>query len=185
VFATGAAFVATWSLGGFYQAFAPPLAAEHLGTANALAAATIFASVMILNPVGAPIAGRLAATTSLRGGMALFMAALLGIVLSLHAGAIVPFIAASLMVGLAQGWASTGAIRALLARAQAGGRAGLLSTLYLIGYSGAAIPGMIARELTGTMNLFEIAVAYAALGFFASVVAIVAVPATSRAARNS
>jgi MFS family permease len=185
VLATGAAFVATWSLGGFYQAFAPPLAAEHLGTANALTAATIFASVMVLNPVGAPVSGRLSAVTSLRGGMALFMTALIGIVLSLHAEAVMAFIAASLLVGLAQGLASTGAIRALLARAQPGERAGLLSTLYLIGYSGAAIPAMVARELTGTMNLFEIALAYAALGFFAALVAILAVPRTSRDIRNS
>jgi MFS family permease len=183
--ATGAAFVATWSLGGFYQAFAPSLAAEHLGTANALTAAAMFASVMVLNPVGGPLSGRLRATTSLQSGMALFIAALLGIVLSLHAGTLLPFIAASLVVGLAQGLASTGAIRALLARAQPGERAGVLSTLYLIGYSAAAVPAMIARELTGTMNLFEIALGYAALGFFAAIVAILALRQPPGAVLNS
>jgi MFS family permease len=185
VFATGAAFVATWSLGGFYQAFAPPLAAEHLGTANALTAATIFASVMVLNPLGAPLSGRLSAVTSLRAGMMLFMAALSGITLSLHAESVLPFIGASLVVGLAQGMALTGAIRALLARTQAGERAGLLSTLYLIGYCAAAIPAMIAREFTGTMNLSQIALGYAALGFLAALVAILAVPPPSPAVRNS
>jgi hypothetical protein len=49
-----------------------------------------------------------------------FVFALVGIVLSLRAGAIVPFIAASLVVGLAQGAASTAGIRALLAGTRTG-----------------------------------------------------------------
>ena len=44
--AAGAASVATWSLGGFYQAFGPSVAAEHLGTTNPLVAAAVFASVI-------------------------------------------------------------------------------------------------------------------------------------------
>src|SRR5918994_565103 len=55
VLAAGAAFVATWSLGGFYQAFGPSVVAEYLGTMNPLIAAAVFASVMVLNPLGAPV----------------------------------------------------------------------------------------------------------------------------------
>lgn len=172
--AAGAAFVATWSLGGFYQAFGPSLAAEHLGTANPLVAAAVFSSVMVLNPVGAPLSGRLPPATALRAGMTLFVLALVGIVASLQAGAIVPFIAASLVVGVAQGAASTGGIRALLADVRPGERAGLLSTIYLVSYSGAAIPGMVAGELTTTFDLYRIAVGYAALGIAASIVAVLA-----------
>ena len=151
--AAGAASVATWSLGGFYQAFGPSVAAEQLGTTNPLVAAAVFASVMVLNPLGGPLSGRLAPTTGLRAGMTLFVLALGGILVSLHAGAIVPFIAASLVVGVAQGAASTGGMRALLTAAQPEERAGLLSTIYLISYSGAAIPGMIAGKLTSTFDL--------------------------------
>ena len=171
VLAAGAASVATWSLGGFFQAFGPSVVAEHLGTTSPLVAAAAFASVMVLNPVGGPLAGRLAPATALQSGMAVFVLALVGIIVSLHAGAIVPFIAASLVVGVAQGAASTGGIRALLDHAKQGERAGLLSTLYLISYSGAAVPSMIAGELTGTLDLFKIALGYAALGITASAVA--------------
>jgi len=174
VLAAGAAFVATWSLGGFYQAFGPSVVAENLGSASPLVAAAVFASVMVLNPLGGPLAGRLPPATGLRAGMALFVLALIGIVASLYAGAILPFIIASLIVGIAQGAASTGGIRALLAHAQPEERAGLLSTIYLISYSGAAIPGIIAGELTSTLDLFQIALGYAALGIIASSVAIIA-----------
>ena len=66
--AAGAASVATWSLGGFYQAFGPSVAAEHLGTTNPLVAAAVFASVMVLNPVGGPLSGRLRARDRPAGG---------------------------------------------------------------------------------------------------------------------
>ena len=129
---------------------------------------------MVLNPVGGPLSGRLAQAPGLRAGMTLFVLALVGIMVSLQAGAIVPFIAASLVVGVAQGAASTSGIRALLTDAQQGERAGLLSTIYLISYSGAAIPGMIAGRLASTFDLFQIAVGYAALGIVASIVAMLA-----------
>jgi hypothetical protein len=86
----------------------------------------------------------------------------------------VPFIAASLVVGLAQGAASTAGIRALLAGARAEERAGLLATIYLVSYSGAAVPGIVAGKLTRTFDLFHIAVGYAVLGAVAAVVAMIA-----------
>lgn len=174
VLAAGAASVATWSLGGFYQAFGPSVVADHLGTTNPLVSAAVFASVMVLNPLGAPLAGRLLPATALRAGMAGFVLALVGIMASLYAGATVPFIAASLVVGVAQGAASTGGLRALLAHAQQEERAGLLSTIYLVAYSGAAIPVMIAGGLTNTFDLSEIALGYAVLGLLASIVAVLA-----------
>jgi MFS family permease len=175
LFAAGAAFVATWSLGGFYQAFGPLVVAEHLGTTNPLVAATMFASVMVLNPVGGPAVGRLAPAMALRLGMSLFVVALVGIVASLRSGAIVPLIGASLVVGIAQGAASTAGIRALLAGAQPEERAGLLATIYLVSYGGAAVPGIVAGRLARTLDLFPIAIGYAVLGVLASTVAMLAV----------
>src|SRR4051794_25896755 len=175
VLAAGAAFVATWSLGGFYQAFGPSVTAEYLRTTNPLVAAAVFSSVMVLNPIGGPLSGRLSPAVAVRTGMIAFVLAVVGIVASLQAGAIVPFIAASLVVGVAQGAASTGGIRALLADVGQQERAALLSTIYLISYSGAAIPGMIAGRLTNRFELFQIALGYATLGIGAAVLAMLSV----------
>jgi MFS family permease len=117
--------------------------------------------------------------------MIAFVLAVVGIVASLQAGAIVPFIAASLVVGVAQGAASTGGIRALLADVGQQERAGLLSTIYLISYSGAAIPGMIAGKLTNRFDLFQIALGYAALGIVASALAMLVVRNPVHARRAS
>jgi DHA1 family bicyclomycin/chloramphenicol resistance-like MFS transporter len=50
----------------------------------------------------------------------------------------------------------------------------LLATVYLISYSGAAIPGLIAGRLTPTFTLIEIAAGYAALAVAACAVTVVA-----------
>ncbi len=179
--AAGAGLVATWSLGGFYQAFGPSVVAEYLGTPSPLMAAAVFSSFMVLSPVGGPLAGRLSPSIGLRLGMIAFVLALGGIVLSMHVGRVVPFIGATLLAGMANGAASTAAIRALLARTAPKGRAGLLSTIYLISYSGAALPAIIAGKLAATWTLFHIALAYAALGLVGAVVALLAsrVPQTA------
>lgn len=172
--ATGAGFAAIWSLGGFYQAFGPSIVAEYLGTSNPIVTAASFSAVMVLAPLGGPLGARLTPTAGLRAGLLIFMATLVGIIISLRSHNIAWFLPATLTVGLAQGIASTGGLRALLSNAQAEETPGLLSTLYLIGYSGAAIPTLVAGELTKTFSLLQIAIGYAALGTAASVIAIVA-----------
>ena len=172
--AAGAVFVATWSFGSFYQSFGPAATAQWLGTTNPLVNAVVFSSVMVLGPVGGPLTGRLAPAIGLRLAMVLFMLAVIGAVASLAHGAVLPFIAASLVAGFAQGAASTSGIRALLAGTQLEERAGLLATIYLIAYSAGAFPGIIAGQLTGRFDLLQIAMGYAALGVAASLVAILA-----------
>jgi hypothetical protein len=66
--------------------------------------------------------------------MVLVFGAVVAILLSLHAGAVVPFIIASAVAGAAQGTTFAGSMRALLAHATAAERAGVLSAIYLISY---------------------------------------------------
>ena len=172
VVAAGAAAVATWSLGGFYQAFGPSVTSEHLGTTSPLVTAAIFSSVMGLNPLGGPLSARFSPVVSVRLGMGLFIVAVTSIMFNLWAGWILPFIGSSLVIGIAQGLASTGAIRALLDSAGIEERTGLLASLYFISYSGSAIPGMVASSLAGHFDLFMIALGYTLLGIIAALVAM-------------
>jgi MFS family permease len=146
VLAAGAGLVATWSLAGFYQAFAPALTADRLGTDNAIAIAAVFSSVVVLGPVGGSLTGRLRATTALRIGLIGFVIATAVILATLHARVIVPFLIVSVLASLCQGTVNTGGMRAVLDHATPIDRAGLLSTLYLISYGGAALPRPDRRE---------------------------------------
>lgn len=181
VVAAGAAAVATWSLGGFYQAFGPSVTAEHLGTTSPLVTAAVFSSVMVLNPLGGPLSARFSPVVSVRLGMGLFILAVCSIMFNLWAGWVLPFISTSLIVGIAQGLASTGAIRALLDSSAIEERAGLLASLYFISYSGAAIPGMVAGRLASHFDLFQIALGYALLGIVAAILAMATIRNASSA----
>src|SRR3954463_8292269 len=182
--AASATFVATWALGGFYQAFGPSVAADQLGTSNTLIAAVIFASLMAPSAIGAPLAGRTTPAGAQRIGIFMFFAAVVAILLSLHAGAVVPFVMASAVAGGAQGTTFAGSMRALLAEATAAERAGVLAAIYLISYGGAAIPGLIAGQLSRTLSLFDIALGYGALAALACAVTLVAARGPDEARRR-
>jgi hypothetical protein len=109
--------------------------------------------------------------------MVIFFLALVVILASLRLGTIVPFLIASAIAGAAQGATFAGSLRALLPVAAPAERAGLLSVVYLISYSGAAIPGLIAGQVSRTFSLFEIALGYGALAGLACII-------TPTAARN-
>ncbi|MDQ3893371.1 MAG: MFS transporter [Actinomycetota bacterium] len=169
-----AIFVATWALGGFYQAFGPTVAATQLGTRNTLVAAVIFASLMAPSAIGAPLSGRLTPAGAQRAGMVVFALALAVILASLRLEAVVPFVLASAAAGSAQGATFAGSLRALLAEATPAERAGLLAVVYAISYSGAAVPSLIAGQLARTLSLFEIALGYGALAALACLITLAA-----------
>jgi MFS family permease len=172
LFAVGATLVGTWGLSGFYQAFSPILAADQLGTSSALVVALVFSSIVILSPVGGLLTGRLRAVTGMRIGLVVFVVATGAILLALHVSQIGWFLAASGLAGIAQGAANAGGMRAVLGEAAPGDRAGLLSTLYLISYSGAAIPGLVAGRLASSTSPNHIALGYGALVLVAAATAI-------------
>lgn len=169
-----ATFLATWSFSGFYQAFAPTITADHLGTDNSVAVAAVFSSIVILSPVGGTLSGRLRPTVAIRLGLVAFTVAVVGAVAALQSGSIAAFLTASLVAGLAQGAATTGAMRAVLADAAPAVRAGLLASVYLVSYAGAAVPGLVASAVAASTDVPVIAGGYAALVLLAAAAAVLA-----------
>ncbi|MDX3924732.1 MAG: MFS transporter [Shinella sp.] len=167
-------FVATWALGGFYQAFGPSMATDQFGSSNALVSAAVFSSLMAPSAIAGPLAGRLSPAGAQRVGMVAFTLAAAGVLLSLHAAAVVPFLAASALAGAAQGATLTGSIRALLARALPDERAGAFAVIFATSYSGAAIPSFVAGQFSRSMNLLDIASGYGALALAACAVTLFA-----------
>ncbi|MCR4530378.1 MAG: MFS transporter [Proteobacteria bacterium] len=167
-------FLATWSLGGFYQAYGPALAHHYLGTDNPILAALVFAAIMILTPLGSPLSRFLVAENAVKTGMFIYILSLITILISLKFGFMVAFIVASLCVGLAQGLAVTGAMGVLIQITDQQNRAGLLSTIYLIAYCSAAIPALISSHFAYSMELLQIGYGYGVLGGVAALIAIVA-----------
>lgn len=177
-------FVATWALGGFFQAYGPSIVANQLGTRSTVTAALAFSSYLLPSAIGGPLSGRLSPARAQRLGMVVFTLAVAGILLSLKVSAIGAFLLASAVAGAAQGAVVTGSIRSLLAGITAQERAGVLSLIYATSYAGAAVPSFVAGQLSRFMDLFQIAVWYGvlALAACAAILAFARDPFTSEVA---
>lgn len=156
-------FVATWALGGFYQAYGTSITSTQLGTQSTLMAAAVFSSYLLPCAIGGPFSARLSPAGAQRLGMAIFTLAVIGSLVSLKQSMTVPFLLTSALAGAAQGAAVTGSIRSLLQDITAKERAGVLSLIYATSYAGAAVPSFIAGQLSRFMGLFQIALCYGAL----------------------
>lgn len=173
--------LATWSLGGFYQAFGPTIAEQQLGSSTALLAAAVFASFTVLAVVGGPLSARFRPDLALRWGAVVYLLCVAGILTALAAAATGPFLAASLAAGVAQGAAQTGGMRALLARTAPADRAGVLSTVFLASYTCAAVPSLVAGRLTDTLTLVQISAGYGVLAVAGVVVVLLVARPVRRA----
>lgn len=156
-------FVGTWSIGGFYLPFSASMAAEQLHTDNTFVAAAVFACMMTPYLIGGSLAGRIKPVGAQRMGMGAFTLCMAGIIASLKLISVSFFLLATVGAGIAWGIAFTGSMRIILDNISKEDRAGVLSTVFLISYSGAALPNMIVGQLAGTADIFNIAVGYGVL----------------------
>jgi MFS family permease len=161
-------FLATWAAGTFFQAFVPALIQDELHTRSPLIIGLVFAAYMGPSALGAPLSGRFTPATAQRLGMIIFLAGMIGIVTAIIAGTLVLFIAATVVAGAGQGIAISAATRALLDGSILADRAPIFSVIYLLCYSSAAIPALIAGQLTNTFSLPQIALGYSALALIAT-----------------
>ncbi len=164
------AFVATWAMGGFYQAFGPSIAVDQLGSNSAFMAAVVFSSYLLPNAIGGPLTARLMPADAQRIGMVVYTVAVMGILFSLKHSMMSAFLASSVLAGVAQGSVLTGSIRSVLKDVTPQERAGVLSLIYATSYTGAAVPSLIAGELSHFTDMFHIAVFYATLAVLACVI---------------
>ncbi|WP_311209585.1 MULTISPECIES: MFS transporter [unclassified Aeromicrobium] len=165
-------FVATWPLGGFYQAFGSIVAEDILGATDVLTAGLIFASIMLLNPLGGAIAPAVPARWGVAIGMSAYGACLVGATLALWNEKASLFVLASLLCGIAQGIAATCAMRLLIPVAAPQDRAGVVATIYFIAYLSVAVAGLAAGLGANLVDLKQIAAMYAALGLLATTLVV-------------
>ncbi|MEU1839352.1 MFS transporter [Micromonospora chersina] len=175
-----AVFLATWAAGAFYQAFVPALVEDQLHTSSPLVVGLVFAAYMGPSVLGAPLGGRFTTTAAQRLGMIAFLAGMIGIITAIATGALALFIAATIVAGAAQGIAISAATRGLLHGSTPADRASIFSVIYLLCYSSATIPALLAGQLSHALSLPQIALGYGALALIATLFT-----STSRWARAS
>jgi MFS family permease len=167
-------FMATWATGSFYQALVPALVEDQLHSASPLTLGLVFTAYMASSAFGAPLAGRFTPARAQRIGMLAFLAAMAGIITAISSGRLSLFIAATVLAGASQGVAISATVRGLLFGSTLADRAPIFSVIYLLSYSGAAFPSLIAGALSGTVSLPTIALGYGGLTLAATAFTILA-----------
>lgn len=174
------AFVASWTLGGLYQSLGPIFATELLHRDEHVYAGLVVASVLAMTTAGGPITSRLEPRTGTLVGLALLMAGMIAIVLTLKHEQPGLFLVASVIAGIGFGSATTGSMRLLLQDTDTTEVAGLLSAVYLAAYLGAAVPAFFGGRLVAPLGLLHTAYAYGALVIVLALVAGVLAVASQR-----
>jgi len=163
-----AVLLSTWSVGAFYQAFVPALVENQLHTASPLVLGLVFAAYMAPSAFGAPLGSRFAPATAQRLGMGTFLIGMIGVIAAIGTGALLLFMASTIVAGASQGIAISAVTRGLLSGSTIDDRAPTFSVIYLISYSGATIPALIAGQLSDVFALPQIVLGYGALALIAT-----------------
>lgn len=161
-----ATFVGTWSIGGFYLPFSASMAAEQLHTDNTFVAAAVFACMM--DAVSYRRIAYRAHETCQRTAYGD------GRFYPVH-GWHHRFAEIEFRIFFSAGDCGSGyrvgnrlyRLRTILGNISKEDRAGVLSTVFLISYSGAAIPNMFVGQLFRNTSLSYIATGYGILVFLA------------------
>jgi MFS family permease len=178
-----ACFVASWALGGFYQALAPSLAARMLGHPDHFVGGLAVASLIGTSGLGGPLVARLRPRTAMLTGTAVLLLGTLAVLAALAVHNTLGFFAASMGTGLGLGAAFLGGMRTLVAPIAPLDRASVLSAAYLGAYLGAAIPSFVAGLLTPRWGLPAVTNGYGALVIGLSLFAILIAARRRRPAR--
>lgn len=176
VAASAAVFVATWPLGGFYQAFGSIVAVDVLGSTSALAAGAMFASIMALNPLGGSAASAVEPTRSFVGAMLGYAVLLATALVALRLGSPSLFVLAGLVGGALQGVAATCAMRMLLPRTRIENRSDVLAAIYGIAYGSVALAGLAAAPAAARLPLETVALIYGGIGISAALAGSLLLP---------
>ncbi|TFV73407.1 MFS transporter [Blastococcus sp. CT_GayMR19] len=155
--------VATWALGGLYLALGPSLADEVFAMDGDLAGALLILAMQGTAAIGAVLARRLAGERAMVVGALVFAAGVAGTVASLLTGSVTVFFAAAVVSGLGFGAAFLGAMATVTRGVAPGERAGLLSSVFVVGYLAYSVPAILAGFAAAEIGLQTAAVVYGAV----------------------
>lgn len=133
------AFVGCWSLGGFYQALAPAAVSHMLSAHGTFRAGAVTASLIATTVVGGLVTARFGAFLALRVGPAALVLGLGAVMLSLWLVSFSVFIGGSVIAGVGFGATISASVSTLVSAVDATRRAGVVASLYLVGFLGAGV----------------------------------------------
>jgi MFS family permease len=145
--------VAAWAIGGLYASLGPSLVADVFGVDNHVAG-----SLLILALNGTGVFGSLAMRTvapekALVIGSLTFAVGVASTVTAVLAGSLALLFAAGVVSGFGFGASFLGAVAMITAGVAPGHRAGLLASVFVVGYLAFSLPAIAAGIAVGSIGL--------------------------------
>jgi hypothetical protein len=165
--------IASWALGGMYLSIVPSVLGTVFGVTNHFSAGALIA---VFTGVGA-LTGFAIQRLDARIGMLIGLVALVvGPIVTVSfivTGSLAGTVVGTALAGIGFGAGFQAALRMLLVTVDAGSRAGLLSTIYVVSYLAFGVPSVVAGLFEPTLGLVPVVVGYGAFVILAAAVALV------------
>ncbi len=176
--------VACWALGGLYASLGPSLVADVFAIDNHLVGGLL---ILALNGTG--IAGSLALRTApseraLLVGAVVFTMGVAGTLAALFASSALLLFTAAVVTGFGFGAAFLGAVATITAGVAPGHRAGLLASVFVVGYLAFSIPAIAAGIAVGQVGLTRTTEVYGAVVVGLALLAVVGLLRARRTVRS-
>jgi MFS family permease len=152
--------VAAWALGGLYASLGPSLLVDVFGIDNHLAGGLLILALNGTGVLGSLAMGKAAPARSLVVGALIFAVGVAGTVASLFADSVTALFVAAIVTGFGFGAAFLGAVATITAGVASGHRAGLLASIFVVGYLAFSIPSIVAGVAVGGIGLQRTAEIY-------------------------
>jgi MFS family permease len=152
--------VALWAMGGLVLSLGPSLTAGVFGVTDHLVGSLLIGCMQGSAVVGALVARDLPPRRAMGAGCLVFAGAVGGLVVALATGALWLFFVTAGVAGLGFGAAFLGAVATATAGVAPGHRAGLLSSVFVVGYLAFSLPAIAAGVASGPVGLRVVAEVY-------------------------
>lgn len=177
--------VAAWALGGLYLSLGPSLAATVFDLQAPLVGSLLVLAMQGTAALGAVVGHNLPAERAMVAGASVFATGVAGTIAALLTVETVIMFVSAIVSGLGFGMAFLGAVAMSSAGVAPAERAGLLSSVFVVGYLSFSIPAIIAGSLSATIGLERVAEVYATVLVVLALTAVAGVRLRRRAARGS
>ena len=152
--------VAAWALGGLYASLGPSLLVDVYGIDNHLAGGLLILALNGTGVFGSLALRRAAPERALILGSLVFAGGVTGTVAALFTGSVALLFVAAVVTGFGFGAAFLGAVATITAGVASGHRAGLLASIFVVGYLAFSVPAIAAGIAVGTIGLERTAEIY-------------------------